>query len=255
MLAKLTMELSGEECGLSYQKSSLLQGVLMEHIEPEYAERLHETGLKPYSQCLYLRDRKYYWEINSLDQTAYDGIVNPLLDSSFTGFYLEHNDAEVRIKGKSLKTKSYQELVEDYYFGDTGRRIDMSFLTPTAFRQNGRYVFYPDIRLIYQSLMNRFDTFSPDQAIKSDETLEQLVDYTEISRYSLHSTRYFLEGVKIPAFTGSIGLWIHGPDPMVHLAWLLFRYGEYAGVGIKTAIGMGCMEIEERRGSFDRQRD
>ena len=44
MIATLTMELEVPEgVFFSFQKSSLLQGVLMEHISPEYALKLHEN--------------------------------------------------------------------------------------------------------------------------------------------------------------------------------------------------------------------
>ncbi len=37
---------------------SVLHGVLMELVGPEYAGQLHETGLRPYSQYVYF-DKEY----------------------------------------------------------------------------------------------------------------------------------------------------------------------------------------------------
>ena len=34
---------------------------------------------------------------------------------------------------------------------------------------------------------------------------------------------------------------------MARYARLLFRFGEYAGVGIKTAMGMGALRIKEAK--------
>lgn len=65
MIATLTMELEVPEgVFFSFQKSSLLQGVLMEHISPEYALKLHENGLKPYSQSVIVKKGKTFWQIN-----------------------------------------------------------------------------------------------------------------------------------------------------------------------------------------------
>ena len=50
MYADLKMELDSPI--LTFQQSSNLQGVIMENIQAEYAERLHENRLNPYSQCL-----------------------------------------------------------------------------------------------------------------------------------------------------------------------------------------------------------
>ena len=59
MIATLTMELEVPEgVFFSFQKSSLLQGVLMEHISPEYALKLHENGLKPYSQSVIVKKER-----------------------------------------------------------------------------------------------------------------------------------------------------------------------------------------------------
>lgn len=94
--------------------------------------------------------------------------------------------------------------------------------------------------------MRRFDAFSEKAGMCSEETLEQLVEYSEIVRYDLHSILFSMEGVRIPAYMGNITIKIGGPQPLVNLIHLLLRYGEYAGVGIKTAMGMGKIEILEK---------
>ena len=48
MFAELRMELKAEN--LNYRKSSNLQGVIMEHIDEGYAEKLHRKSVNPYSQ-------------------------------------------------------------------------------------------------------------------------------------------------------------------------------------------------------------
>ena len=58
--------------------------------------------------------------------------------------------------------------------------------------------------------------------------------------------RFHLEGTSIPAFMGHMEVHINGPQPLVNLIHLLLRYGEYAGVGIKTAMGMGAMRITDK---------
>ena len=53
MYAKLRIELDSSQ--ISYQQSSNLQGVLMEQIDTDYAQELHQYSLNPYSQYV---DRK-----------------------------------------------------------------------------------------------------------------------------------------------------------------------------------------------------
>lgn len=67
-------------------------------------------------------------------------------------------------------------------------------------------------------------------------------------RYDLKSTTFSLEGVKIPSFIGKITIKITGTQTMANFAHMLFEFGEYAGVGIKTALGMGYVKmLKERR--------
>ena len=42
-------------------------------------------------------------------------------------------------------------------------------------------------------------------------------------------------------------------EQLVNLVHLLLRYGEYSGAGIKTAIGMGKIQMSERGTEGDRQ--
>lgn len=101
------------------------------------------------------------------------------------------------------------------------------------------------MNLIYKSLMRKYSAASDEMDMYDDDTLEQLVMGSEITRYRLQSTVFPLEGVSIPSYKGSMSVRIHGTDTMSRYARLLFRFGEYSGVGIKSSIGMGAMRIVE----------
>ena len=252
MLASLSLELDGDINPRDFlQKASLFHGVLMDHINSEYAEALHQNGLKPYSQHLSYDGQTYRWVLHALNEEAYQKILLPFFDEEMRQISLNHNHLTLSIKGRQMIKTTYQALIDTYYLGLCPRYIPISFCTPTAFKQNGNYVFFPDLRLIYQSLMLRFDAFAENESIYLEETLEQLADYTEVNRYNLHSLSYPLEGVRIPSFMGNVLLKVKGPQPLVNLANLLFRYGGFSGIGIKTAMGMGGIRIDERRKKSD----
>ena len=79
MLSSLTMELENVFDQVPvFEKSSLFHGFLMEMIDDQYAEVLHEDGWKPYSQNLVSRDEKIYWTIHALNEEAYHKIIQPL---------------------------------------------------------------------------------------------------------------------------------------------------------------------------------
>lgn len=250
MLAELRMKLEADSSEFGYYQSSNMQGILMEQIDNNYAEVLHEQGLKPYSQYILVGEAKE-WIVTTLTKEAYYKIMTPLLDERFTEFTINKKDMHIKIQSKELKKISKQELLDEFYSNEYDKYLNLEFLTPTAFKSDGRYIIFPDVRYIYQSLMNKYSASSKDMNMYDDETLEQLVRNSRIIRYKLRSTVFPLEGVKVPAFKGEIGIKITGTDTMAKYARLLARFGEYSGVGIKTSIGMGALRIRERSKKHD----
>jgi CRISPR-associated endoribonuclease Cas6 len=113
-------------------------------------------------------------------------------------------------------------------------------------------VIIPEIKYIYQSLMNKYSAASKEEFEMFDsDTLEQLTDCSEIAQYRLKSTCFPVEGIRIPSFKGEICLRMRGTDTMARYARFLLRFGEYSGVGIKSAMGMGAIKLKERRGKDD----
>ena len=74
MLAKLEMILEGEE--IDYRNSSNLQGVLMERIDTEYAEILHEN--------------QYIWCIQTLNEEAYEQMIQKMISQDFSEFQIKN---------------------------------------------------------------------------------------------------------------------------------------------------------------------
>lgn len=243
---KLTLE-EPEKQYFNFSKGSLLQGVLFEHISSDYADELHNQGLKPYSQYIRIEDESINWYIRTLSEKAYQEIIIPLLAEEFQELDIEHDKRHIKIVNKEVRTGSLAKLFQRFYSEEAGRYFNIEFVSPTAFKKNGKYSFYPDMYNIYQSLMKRFDIVSEKNGMFSEETLEQLAENTEIVDYNLRSIRFGMEGIKIPAFLGKIRIRIQGTQTMVNFAKLLFEFGNYSGVGIKTAVGMGSVRITEQR--------
>ncbi len=246
MLAELRMKLEVNKPDFGCYQSSNMQGILMGQIDVDYAELLHNQGLKPYSQFI-LNGEKKEWVVKTFTQRAYQEIIAPLLDSSFTHCFIEKKDIHVQIQNKILKTIRKQELLDEFYSDACSRYLNLEFLTPTSFKSDGKYVIMPDMRYIYQSLMNKYSAASSDMEMYDKETLEQLTGNSHIVQYRLRSTYFPLEGIRIPSFKGEISVKITGTNTMAKYARLLSRFGEYSGVGIKTAMGMGGLRIKEWR--------
>lgn len=256
ILASLEMVIQpASEHSITNQKASIFQGILMGNIEEEYADQLHENQLHPYSQHILKQKDRNIWRITTLNQQAYENIIIPLMKPDFSSFYIERDDVHYQILDKKVVTSSRKNLIDTYYFGECDRYINVRFMTPTAFKSEGSYFFWPQLEKIYRSLMKRYDAFAENETMYDEEVFQQLVQYSEIIKYDIRSTLFHLEGVKIPSFVGSIVVKVKGPQPLVNLANVLWHYAEYAGVGIKTAIGMGVTQIVERREKIDKKRN
>lgn len=245
MIAKLTIGLENSEKLVDIKSSSLFHGFLMEQLEYEYAEILHQNGWKPYTTSIRQKEDILLWEITTLNLEAKEKVIDHLLKKELRHIYLSYKKLKLEIVSMEKTEVSYDDLLEENYFKDGSRYLTIFFNTPTSFKSQGQYVFFPDMHLIYQSIMNKYDTVSKDNTIFHEEVLEQILTNTQVINYHLKSCRFYLEGVKIPSFTGQIKIKIHGPQMLVNLVHYILQFATYSGVGIKTSIGMGKISLEK----------
>lgn len=244
-LVKIDLKLKiKENQEFSYHKSSLMQGVLMEWLDPFYVEQLHMGGFNPYSQHLEKRDGDWHWIICLFDEQAYEEIYSKVMEQNT--IYLRHDKEQIDIVEKTVTCEEIEKLLNQYYFQTSPKSISIRFKTPTAFKQRGNYVFYPDIRCILQSMMLKYDSVTVREGTVQEEILEELVNGTKILQYNLKSCSFQMEGIRIPAFIGEMKLGFRGAQTMVNYLQFLFRFACYSGIGIKTSVGMGAIEIQEK---------
>lgn len=233
---------------LDYSVSSLMQGVLMEFIDEDYADELHISGLNPYSQHVEFVDGNMRWVITTLTEQASEKIILPLLNKDIQTITIKHKNLELQIIKKTVVCMEYDELLERTYFGDCKPYINIDFITPTAFKSYGKYQFYPTVEHIFGSLIKKHDSISLSTKIYSEDLINDIKENVEITRYKLRSTFFYMEGIKVPSFMGYVSIKIHGPTQFINLINMLVEFGEYSGVGIKSSIGMGAMKILHNEG-------
>lgn len=242
MYAKLRIELDSSQ--ISYQQSSNLQGVLMEQIDTDYAQELHQYSLNPYSQYVVKEKDKIVWYICTVNEEAYENIILPL--EELKQITIRRKEITTNVVGRSIEILEESELMKQFYEESCDRYLNLQFCTPTAFKRDGKYVNYPDLRLVYGSLMRKYSAASEELDMYDEETLEELVRNSEIIRYRLQTMPFPLEKVQINGFVGNVCIKIKGTETMANYIRLLCRFGEYSGVGIKTSMGMGAMQLHRR---------
>lgn len=244
MLAKLEILISSED-SISYNMASLFHGALMACLDTKYVDYLHNCNINPYSQHIENRENDWYWIISTLTKEAYQKIIcDSFMD--ITGIRLEKKGIDIKFESKILHVNEKDSLIKNFYTGEYDNYINIEFKTTTSFKKNGEFINFPDVRCIYQSLMNKYDCSNSSEVMFSEETLKQLHESTKIVQYDLRSSLFHMEGIKIPGFLGKIKLRICGPRTITNFANILFEFGEYSGIGAKTSMGMGAMTKHER---------
>lgn len=241
MLSELRLELESKE-KLSIYMSSNFHGVIMETIDSAYASALHRSKLNPFSQHLEISD-KVEWVICAYTEEAYEKIIIPFMSVDFREFAIKNRSIHIQIQKKELKQISKRELFERFDYEEADCLMKIEFLTPTSFKRDGRYVIFPDLELIYKSLMNKYSAASEIIDMYDENILYELLDNSCIEQYNLRTCFMPLERVKINAFRGSITIRVSGNNILARYVRLLLEFGEYSGVGIKCSIGMGAIKI------------
>jgi CRISPR-associated endoribonuclease Cas6 len=115
--------------------------------------------------------------------------------------------------------------------------IELNFLSPTSFKQNRDVQTFPLPELVFSSLHRRWNIFAPEQYHFPTCEWNAVVSAYELKTYALK-----MEG---GAEVGAQG-WVRyrfGDMETARIATILANFAFFAGVGRKTAMGMGQTQI------------
>jgi len=135
----------------------------------------------------------------------------------------------------------YQQLAADHLLatGNPGKRVTLRFDSPTSFKSSGMQVPVPMPDLVFGSLVDRWNQFSPIPL--SDEM-------RDFSRTCIAVSRYQLRTIPVPQKNRSFRIGAVGEVTYTALAgdryWhgamqMLADFAKFSGVGVQTTNGMG----------------
>lgn len=222
---------------------SVLHGALMERIPRSMAEHLHIQGMRPYSQSLlFSKERgQAYWRFGVLDDCVAEAFCAAL--SRDAELNLRQKGYSVRMGAIEMQEEiSFEDLADSFMEAkEVSRGVTLSFLTPTSFKRAGMYCMMPEAQLIVQSLVMRWNLFSRTIRLEEENMAERLAGCCKVSRYALHSENFSLEGRRITGFRGMVSCRFGGTELARCVLGLLSAFAPFAGIGIKTALGMGAV--------------
>ena len=223
-----------------------MYAALLEAMGGEGAERLHNAADCSVSQYVVKLEGRAesLWTVNLIGAAAIE-LASPVIESM--------KSAELRTRGTKLGVEvvSRQDaanLNDSLQIPggdmDCGRFL-LRFVSPCGFRTNGEYAIFPSVSLILGSLRQRWDAVFPFSPLNDEEALAALEAGVKITGYHLRGASFKLKGVSIPAFSGVATMNARLSPPMLRLLRALLSFGTFCGVGIKTTLGMGGLEVKE----------
>ena len=244
---RLTIKMTSSNAVPSPNWGTLMHGMLIEHLRGAWPFLLHEDQGRPITQWVEpVSTTQLNWHVQMME----DSLAVSFLESCQKGdqWYCQHNGSrlaveEIKVEQDSLSDYVNRKLTEGTQVSD----ITIQFKTTTTHKSQGKYVLFPTVELIANSLRNRLSE-ADESLTLPDEKLKLLTEHTQIHQYQLRSALFGLEGSWVKGYTGQVTLRISGPEPILRFGNLLFGLAPWFGVGIKTTLGMGGCVIPPWRG-------
>ena len=215
-------------------------------------DRIHGSGITPFSSYVTAQDNNVHWQISLLGQES-EKILSPVLERQ-ERYFLRRENQSLRVT--EIRKKQIQS-VEELLALPENRVFKLHFVTPTAFKSEKQYINLPSVPFIMRNLLKKWNGCFAEECPIEDEDGEgigQIAAGLRIADYRLSSSGYFLKGQTIPGFTGEAVLKCRLDGFHLTAANLLLHFAPYAGIGIKTALGMGGVRCVSGRTDGLKQR-
>ena len=250
MLSRWILELETTEGqNPSIQWGPMLHGAFLKLWPSRLVEQLHEQRMHPFAQYIEpLSTGRALWHIHLWGEefAQAEEILSRVTEIELT------NRARVAVKAKRWEAVSATD------FWDKAMQIplekhfcDIRFKTPTTQKSMGEYLMFPSWPLIFRHLHLRAIEILQGFYCESEDHSKALGEALRIHRYSLESAPFFIQKSPIIGYMGFLRLLLPNAPKLMRDAHVLLELAKYTGIGAKTALGMGGVEVswkEETRG-------
>ncbi len=183
----------------------------------------------------------YKLSLSGLQEFSAKAISNLNLSES-----LEFLGAKFNVISREDETSSYEELYTNLVANEPEptRRIDLHFITPTAFAQGSTHLPLPLPTLMFHSWLERWNNFAPIY-LGSDELIAYLSEVIFIKHHKITTRSLQLQKGYVNGFVGDVTLQVlnRADSLLANVANLLVNYAQFSGTGMKTRLGMGKTEL------------
>ena len=241
---------------------------LVRRVDPALSAVLHANDrLKPFTVSPLTPDRetpanegrgRFWLRVTALDERLADIVVRPVAQRVRIGraTFAVTDVVTQPWRHAWAGAVSYERLVAAVQAGATDSALVLEFHTPTAFSSNERNVtrLFPEPALVFRSLGKRWNMHAGEQFAFDDGLLEELCEGIRVERYALETRKALLgprKGTK--GFVGSCEYSVgrRGSADRRRFLRLLADFAFYAGVGLRTTMGMGQVCLASRGSDTD----
>ena len=241
---------------------------LVRRVDPAMSATLHANDrLKPFTVSPLTPDRetpanngrgRFWLRVTALDERLADVVARPPAERVRIGrTALDLTDVVTEPwRHAWAGAASYERLLAAVKAGATDSAVVLEFHTPTAFSSNVRNVtrLFPEPALVFRSLGKRWNTYAGERFAVDDGFLDELCDLIRVERYALETREARLgTRTRTKGFVGSCEYSVGRQGSMGHrrLLRLLAEFAFYAGVGLRTTMGMGQVSPASRGSDAD----
>lgn len=225
-------------CSVRPEWGYRLYAALLEQAGEPFGSTVHRDAVTPISQFLTVESDAVTWTVNLLGAES-EQSLSGLLEKQQT-IWLKKD--RVRVQIADCRVDAIRD-VEELFARAAGQDGDhvLHVQTPAAFKSQGEYLNLPTSRLLVQSLIRKWNGCFPDCPIEDEDGqgMEAIAAGLRCRRFELRDQAYHLKGHAIPGFVGELTVENRLTGFHRELADVLLLFSGYAGVGIKTALGMG----------------
>lgn len=132
MLCRLKIKFfKSDDLKYSVNIGSVIHGVIMDLIPREYADKMHISDLRPFSQKTEYVNGELIWTVNLLNDEAYENIAVSLTDNLLDEIFIRDKNLTLHIESKELTTFSYNDILRKHYLYESPLRyVNLTFTSP-----------------------------------------------------------------------------------------------------------------------------
>ncbi len=212
-----------------------LHGAIMNLIPRRYAQELHKTEYQPFSICARRKENIIAVSVYALNEEA--AVICRETAKA----------RELNIYGMDFPLRQYFSTLSLPFTAEEAEKslpenIRFTIVTPAMLKMNKIPSCPPTPERYFRSVCEKYALYEGEQIAYEEYRL--LFSRLKISNFELSGTSYNIAGSIYPGMTGFIDLSLP-LNTMTDNTILrkIIAYSQFTGIGAKTAMGMGGVEI------------